>query len=84
MSRGGAAQTIFKGGIIVKSQKTSFICKCCGKEEDFPSIATFEARYGSRYDGETMVLEICGKCVDMLFDARNPEKVERMWEEMGN
>ena len=51
------------------------ICNMCGKQfdiydtqEDF-SIYRENIGYGSKYDGNSVELDLCCECADKLFDA---------------
>lgn len=43
------------------------VCDICGKNELVLSEIIFNANYGSKHDGEHLILKVCGNCFDMLF-----------------
>ncbi len=46
-----------------------FICEVCGEKDLVPSIVALRANYGSIHDGENILLCVCGKCIDKIFDS---------------
>ena len=64
------------GGISVKESNCDFIynpgpCELCGGD-DVPggalSTVKFLFGYGSRHDGESIELAVCGSCIDRLYN----------------
>ena len=52
-------------------QNHSFInqnCDVCGKSELVLSTLNFNCNYGSKYDGEELILKICGNCTDKIYN----------------
>ena len=47
-----------------------FICKCklCGKTDLVMSELILKANYGSSYDGEVLQVDLCGDCIDRVFE----------------
>ena len=43
-------------------------CECCGKDDLVASEITLKFNYGSKYDGESITLNICGDCADRVFE----------------
>ncbi len=55
-------------------QNHSFInknCDICGKSELVLSSLKLSCRYGSKYDGEELTLNICVNCADKLYEIIN-------------
>lgn len=52
----------------MKVQNTDFICKFCGQSDMIASKVILEANYGSANDGECITLDVCGNCIDKLFE----------------
>ncbi len=50
-------------------QNENFICKCalCGGDYNFLSTVTINANYGSEFDGEQVVIPLCGDCLDEQY-----------------
>ena len=47
-----------------------FECDICDRYDTYgPSKITLEANYGSKHDGERVTLNVCGDCMDWLFDS---------------
>lgn len=44
-------------------------CALCGAEDYTLSEIIFRAGYGSKYDGETHTIRLCGECFDFALDA---------------
>ncbi len=57
-----------------EEQNYDFICDVCGRRDLVPSIVTLKANYGSTHDGEHKRLEVCGDCLDWLFEGLVQEK----------
>lgn len=51
------------------AQNTDFICGICGQPDIVASKMIVEANYGSANDGERVTLDVCGNCIDKLFEA---------------
>ena len=49
-----------------------FNCNLCGRYDREPSRVVFAFSHGSRYDGDRMVLQLCGECADRLWEAVPP------------
>jgi len=47
---------------------SNFICDVCGKTDLIPSTVVLRAEYGSVHDGENILLCVCGKCIDKIFE----------------
>lgn len=43
-----------------------FICPACHKHDYVPSEIILQANYGSSYDGERMVIQLCGERFDKI------------------
>lgn len=43
-------------------------CECCGQDSWVASEVMLKFSYGSKYDGETITLNLCSDCADMLFE----------------
>lgn len=50
-------------------QNTDFICGICGQPDMLASKVILEANYGSANDSERVTLDVCGNCIDKLFEA---------------
>lgn len=50
-----------------ESEPANFYCDICGKESLIPSRIIIECNYGTIYDGEKLMLEICGDCADRVY-----------------
>ena len=49
--------------------RNSFVCDICDQYDVYgPSQITLEANYGSKHDGERVTLNICGDCMDWIYD----------------
>ena len=46
-----------------------FICPLCHEHDYVPSEIILQANYGSSYDGERVVIQLCGECFDKIFTA---------------
>lgn len=46
-----------------------FICEICGQLDLIASTIILEANYGSVNDGERLELNVCGDCIDKIYDA---------------
>lgn len=46
----------------------AFHCEICGGDDYVPSKIDLFASYSSVHDGEQLTLDICGACVDAVFD----------------
>lgn len=60
-----------KGGDYPMQQNGDFInnkCELCGKTDLVLSNLHLTCNYGSKYDGENLRLDLCGKCIDRLYD----------------
>lgn len=44
-----------------------FICPLCREHDLVPSEITLQANYGSIYDGERVIIQLCGECFDVIF-----------------
>lgn len=58
--------------IVTEKQNNSFInknCEICGHNDLILSSVQLCCNYGSKYDGESIVLNICGNCADKIFEA---------------
>ncbi len=47
----------------------SFICEICGQADLIASSIILEANYGSINDGERLEINVCGDCIDKIYDA---------------
>lgn len=47
---------------------TESTCSICGKPEVYFSQIILEAGYGSKYDLERAILNVCGDCFDRLYE----------------
>lgn len=59
---------------MVRMIKSEIICNVCGKEFDvWDKQASFSIHkrcgYGTKYDGETITLDICCECMERLVDS---------------
>lgn len=43
-------------------------CECFGKDDLNASEITLKFNYGSKYDGEVLVLNVYGDCIDKIFE----------------
>lgn len=43
-------------------------CEYCGKDDLVASQVILKFNYGSKYDGKVLTLNICGDCVDKVFE----------------
>lgn len=59
-----------KGVITIKQNHNSItsVCERCGKKGFKLSNIKLICNYGSKYEGEILNLDICGKCADKIFD----------------
>lgn len=54
----------------VETMWNGFECDICGEYDIYgPSKITLEANYGSKHDGDLVTLNVCGDCMDWLFDS---------------
>lgn len=51
-----------------ESEPADFYCDICGEEDLIPSRIIIECNYGSIYDGECLTLEVCGDCIDKIYN----------------
>lgn len=52
-----------------ESDSIDICCDLCGNESLIPSRIIIECNYGSAYDGERLMLEICGDCADRIYSS---------------
>lgn len=63
----------------MQATNTGFICQVCGKTDLIPSLAILQANYGSSYDGETILLHVCGDCVDEIIETINRRTRKKLY-----
>lgn len=51
----------------MSEQNASFICEICGQPDMVASKVILEASYGATNDGERVMLDVCGNCIDKMF-----------------
>ena len=56
-------------------------CECCGKDNLVASQIILKFNYGSQYDGEVLTLNICGECVDKIYNLIQDEREVRHYDE---
>lgn len=49
------------------SPNNDFICPMCNEHDYVPSEIILQANYGSSYDGEYMIIKLCGECFDKIW-----------------
>ena len=64
---------------VRKKQMKNNYCEICGNSDLVLSEIQLKACYGSRHDGESLTLKICGDCIDRIIDYIN-----RIDEKKGN
>lgn len=64
---------------VRKKQMKNNYCEICGNCDLVLSEIQLKACYGSRHDGESLTLKICGDCIDRIIDYIN-----RIDEKKGN
>ena len=48
---------------------SGFECDICDQDDIYgPSLITLEASRGSKHDGERVTLNVCGDCMDWIYD----------------
>lgn len=50
------------------SPNNDFICPLCHEPDYVPSEIIMQANYGSSYDGEYMIIKLCGECFDKFWE----------------
>lgn len=50
------------------SPNDGFICPFCHEHDYAPSEIILQANYGSIYDGERVVIQLCGECFDKFWE----------------
>ena len=57
-------------GLTITPMKNNY-CEICGNSDLVLSEIQLKACYGSRHDGESLTLKICGNCIDRIIDYIN-------------
>lgn len=60
----------------MKQSNDDFVHRCdlCGNDDLVLSEVILKANYGSRHDGQTIQISVCGDCMDRIIDAIQKEK----------
>lgn len=60
----------------MKQSNDDFVhhCEVCGNDDLVLSEVILKANYGSRHDGQTLRISVCGDCMDKIIEAVQKRK----------